>query len=697
MRRMLAVSIFFLAVVKWACLAPGASGETETHTLPETHVIETRIEAEAERVSLEALRSGRFSNLGEAVTEIPGVSGVKRSHSAVEPVVRGLGWERVQTQADGLPLYGACPGRMDPPAIILQPETVQEAYVVKGVPSVTLGPAGTGGRVMVSTDYERSAGSPPEFGGWLRSTYDGARDGVLGGVAAFGGTERLDFFGSFAGTSLDNYKSADGIEVPAGQKEFGGSISLGYRPLPGHRLRFGFIDLEDRGTDYPSLPMNSENTSSRVFNIGYRMGRTGKAFEGFRFRAGYGAVDHKMNNEGKSTRKKFEAETEADSDFFSTSLEGKWHPSSAAVLTAGADFFYLNRDALRSRHIIASNRTFLDHIWPDALQWDVGAFAELDIEFTRAYRLRAGGRFDFVSSDARAADGPGLEGRTVRENYVFYYGPEAADVMQSDPLGSGNVLFEWKPGVDLIAHAAGGVSSRAAGVTERFFAFAPAPGGFQVGNPALSPEIKYEVEGGVDWQNAWVSVSASLFCFWFNDYIYSFTIDRRDVNGDGVEDIVRGFRNVNARLCGGEGAAVFRPFEPFSIPLSLAYVRGVNTSDDTDLPRMPPLEGRVACRVDLGNKVPWWAEFGCRLAARQAKIDSDFPENETPGFAVFHLRGGFEVFHRLRIDAGLENLFDQEYTEHLTPWAAVGAGDLKQGDEIPEPGRYVHVGFKLDF
>jgi iron complex outermembrane receptor protein len=218
-----------------------------------------------------------------------------------------------------------------------------------------------------------------------------------------------------------------------------------------------------------------------------------------------------------------------------------------------------------------------------------------------------------------------------------------------------------------------------------------------VGNPTLSPEINYEVDGGVDWQNAWVSASASLFCFWFNDYIYSFTIDRRDVNGDGVEDIVRGFRNVNARLWGGEGAAVFRPFEPLSVPLALAYVRGINTSDDTDLPRIPPLEGRVACRVDLGNKVPWWAEFGCRLAARQDKIDYDFPENETPGYAVFHLRGGFELFDRLRIDAGIENLFDQEYTEHLTPWAAVGAGDLKQGDEIPEPGRYVHVNFRLDF
>ncbi len=697
MRRVWTISILFFSLFPWSTVAADDFADTQSYTLPDMQVVEDRIEAETEEVSLDVLRSGRFSNLGEALTEIPGVTGVKRSHSAVEPVIRGLGWERVQTQVDGLPLYGACPGRMDPPVMILQPEYVREAYVVKGVPSVTLGPAGTGGRVTASADYKRSAGAPPEFGGWLRSTYNGGRDGVLGGVAAFGGTEAFEVYGSFAGAYLDDYRSAGGIEVPARQREFGGSLSLGYRPFQNHRVRFGFIDLEDRGIDYPSLPMNSERTSSRTFNWAYRIGRTGRSFHGFRFRVGYGAVDHRMNNEGKSTRKKLEAETEAESESFSLSLEGKWLPGSSATLTAGADFSYLNRDALRTRHLIAADRTFRDHIWPDARQWDVGAFAELYVAFSEAYRLRAGGRLDFVSSDARAADGAGSEGRTVRENYVRYYGREAAEVMRDDLLGSGNLLFEWKPRADLIVHSGGGLTSRAAGVTERFFAFAPAPGGFQVGNPTLSPEIKYEVVGGIAWQNAWVAVSASLFGSWFNDYIYPFTIDERDVNGDGKEDIVRGYRNVNARLWGGEAEAVFKPFGPVSLPLSLACVRGVNTTDDTDLPRMPPVEGRVACRVDFENKLPWWAEFGCRLAARQSRIDPGFPESETPGYAVFHLRAGFEILRRLRIDAGVENLFDQEYTEHLTPWAAVGAGDLKQGDTIPEPGRFLQVGFTLDF
>lgn len=127
MRRARVVLIFLVAVVLWGCFAQGAFGETDTHTLPDTRVVGDRIEAETEKVSLEAL------------TEMPGVSGVKRSHSTAEPVIRGLGWERVQTQVDGLPLYGTCPGRMGPPAIILQPETVQEAYVVKGVPSIGFG------------------------------------------------------------------------------------------------------------------------------------------------------------------------------------------------------------------------------------------------------------------------------------------------------------------------------------------------------------------------------------------------------------------------------------------------------------------------------------------------------------------------------------------------------------------------------
>ncbi|MBE0564615.1 MAG: TonB-dependent receptor plug domain-containing protein, partial [Krumholzibacteria bacterium] len=58
-------------------------------------------------------------NLGEALEWLPGLAMVRRATSGTEPVIRGLGFERVRTLLGAVPLHGACPGRMDPPVTYL--------------------------------------------------------------------------------------------------------------------------------------------------------------------------------------------------------------------------------------------------------------------------------------------------------------------------------------------------------------------------------------------------------------------------------------------------------------------------------------------------------------------------------------------------------------------------------------------------
>jgi iron complex outermembrane receptor protein len=99
----------------------------------------------------EMLDDTRNLNAGQVIDEIPGISSACASIDTPEPVVRGLGWERVATQVDFLPIYGSCPARMDPPTVYLAPEAIDNLIVVKGLPSVTYGPGGTGGRVMART------------------------------------------------------------------------------------------------------------------------------------------------------------------------------------------------------------------------------------------------------------------------------------------------------------------------------------------------------------------------------------------------------------------------------------------------------------------------------------------------------------------------------------------------------------------
>jgi iron complex outermembrane receptor protein len=355
------------------------------------------------------------------------------------------------------------------------------------------------------------------------------------------------------------------------------------------------------------------------------------------------------------------------------------------------------RDGTRERYMVGPGKTFYDRIWPDATQRDLGLFVEATMAVAPRWTLRAGGRVDWVNSDAAAADEPSLMGRTVRENYVYFYGPDAADVEADETLFSGNFLVEWEPAGRTKVHLGVGLTSRAAGITERYFAFAPAPGGFQVGNPTLDPEQKYEAEVGLEFQDEGYGMYVSLFYDWFRDYILQTAIDKQDVNGDGVDDIIKGFLNVDARLYGLEAGAQFQAGDGWSFPVALAFVRGRNETSGGNLPEIPPLEARAAARYTWDGATAWWAELGGRFVDTQDKVDPTFPEDPTSGFSVYHLRGWVQLSKFFTLQAGIENLLDRDYSEHLTREAMLPVGDLKPGQEIPAPGRSFHLSIRAVF
>ena len=67
-----------------------------------------------------------------------------------------------------------------------------------------------------------------------------------------------------------------------------------------------------------------------------------------------------------------------------------------------------------------------------------------------------------------------------------------------------------------------------------------------------------------------------------------------------------------------------------------------------------------------------------------------------PGFAFWHVRGRIDVARAMGIVAGVENLFDEEYWEHLTREAAANVPGLAPGQEIPQPGRHLTLALLFD-
>jgi iron complex outermembrane receptor protein len=148
-------------------------------------------------------------------------------------------------------------------------------------------------------------------------------------------------------------------------------------------------------------------------------------------------------------------------------------------------------------------------------------------------------------------------------------------------------------------------------------------------------------------------------------------------------------RNIDATTLGGEAGLTWRLGQGLRLSPSLAYVRGENRTDDHPLAQLPPLESRLS--LDWENR-SWSAGSLLRLVAdqdRYAAGEGNIAGQDlgpTPGFAVFSLNAGWKPRPDARLAAGVDNLFDRRYAEHLSR-----AGDLVPGfaqtTRVEEPGR----------
>ncbi len=90
---------------------------------------------------------------------------------------------------------------------------------------------------------------------------------------------------------------------------------------------------------------------------------------------------------------------------------------------------------------------------------------------------------------------------------------------------------------------------------------------------------------------------------------------------------------------------------------------GQNVSFDEPLPMVPPPSGVVAVRYD---RRPWFGELESRWAFPQNRVARiTFDERVTDGYNVLALRAGWRPTGPIHVQAGVENLLDTFYQEHL--------------------------------
>ncbi len=341
--------------------------------------------------------------------------------------------------------------------------------------------------------------------------------------------------------------------------------------------------------------------------------------------------------------------------------------------------------------------------------------------------LETGARYDYVHASPGAANDMGTftGGGAVQWNrspsdlYQSYYGV-TGDFDRTDHNVSARVrLTQALAGKR--AKIFGDVSRkvRSPDNTEAYHAVTHTSASKRwIGNPDLDPEAHHKAELGFVWTGAHykgygklaekadrvfdvnnVQIKLSGYVDSVDNFI---TWDRaHGQSGTTASDGALIYRNVDAMFLGANLEGRWNMDQNWSAAAQLSYLWGNNDSDDRALYQIAPFEANFL--VDYQGKLDtigqWNAGAKLRLVSTQDRVDADattalgFDGSEGNGFATVDLYGGVRIGKGVSLAAGINNLFDASYEEHLVGSHVNSASRTK----ITAPGRSAFVNLKASF
>lgn len=83
--------------------------------------------------------------------------------------------------------------------------------------------------------------------------------------------------------------------------------------------------------------------------------------------------------------------------------------------------------------------------------------------------------------------------------------------------------------------------------------------------------------------------------------------------------------------------------------------------------------------------------FDVQGFAAQNRVSTTNSEAATRGYVLANLTGHWLIRDGLRLEAGVENLFNRQYLEHLAGYNRIAQWDVPVGARLPGPGRSAFI------
>jgi len=148
------------------------------------------------------------------------------------------------------------------------------------------------------------------------------------------------------------------------------------------------------------------------------------------------------------------------------------------------------------------------------------------------------------------------------------------------------------------------------------------------------------------------------------------------------------FANVDAELYGADLGYQWEISPSWILQGNISWVRGKRTDVRDNLYRIAPLSSMLEL---MYVRARFFIAAQSVAAARQDKVSAFNNEQETVGWGILNLRGGFNLNDVFDIAMGVENIFDKAYQDHLGGYNRVQGSAVPVGARLYSPGRNFYL------
>ena len=615
---------------------------------------------------------------------VPGFAALRSGGTNGDPVLRGQFGSRLNLLAGDGALLGGCPSRMDNPMSYVSPETWDRLTIVKGPQTVLWGGGASAGTVRFEreTPYFDEPGLRLEGSATVAS--HGRNDQALDAAA---GNAR--FYGRLAASrsESDDYVDGAGRRVPSAWDKWNADAAVGWTPDADTVIEAS-VGRGDGQARYAGRGMDGSRFDRTSYGLRFEKGGMDGRVRGITANLYQNEIDHVMDNYTLRDPDPASAMPMPRASNVAHRVQG-----GRAALELAGDRWELSAglDARASRHsrrAAAGRDQYLAQPWMvDARFRQAGAFGELHWHLDGRNHLVAGARVDRAEAEDRRGSTGGMDPAPS----------PTGGATRSETLPSAFLRFEQDlEGAPLRWYAGLGHTQR---MPDYWELFSPQQGPEGAANAfaGLRPERTTQLDLGLRYAGKRVDAWVSAYAGRMSDYIAF------DYLANGMGGTSTRARNADANIRGGEAGVEWRPAGHWKLGGTIAAAWGELAGDrqaQRALPQMPPLEARLSAGYEKGD---WSAGALLRAVAAQDRANPSMGNvvgrdlGPSSGFAVFSLNATYRLNDRLRLAAGIDNLFDRDYAEHLNLAGNSAFGYPADPVRIHEPGRTAWIKLNASF